>query len=252
MVQKDLFNPLYIKGVARKLAMINCLDAPINKKSNWLISKLNSFNSIIKQKIKVEDVDENHKEIAKELLAIDFESEIKWVIKHVLKVESPLVFCNNDVFPPNILVRTDILDHINKLGNKKDELFEKLLDELIVIIDFEFCSYNFRGSEIGNYFNEHLYEYNTPSAPYFIADENKFPDENHRRSFVEEYLLKLKQIKGELSEIDTVDHILKEVEAYQIGHNLFWILSGICYSKYITDYHKFDFWVTKYILTIKV
>ena len=99
-----------------------------------------------------------------------------------------------------------------------------------------------------------MFEYNIPEAPHFIADENKYPDENHKRSFIEEYLLKLKQIKGELSEIDTVDHILKEVEAYQIGHNLFWVLSGICYSKYVTDYHKFDFWVMKYItiITIKV
>ena len=50
------------------------------------------------------------------------------------------MFCNNDIFPPNILVRNDILDKINNLKDQKDnnQLIEKLIDELVVIIDFNF------------------------------------------------------------------------------------------------------------------
>ena len=188
-------------------------------------------------------MDDEHKEIAKQLLAVDYESEIKWIAKHVIsKVESPIVFCNNDVISPNILMRNQILDQINNQNDKK--LIDDLLDQLIVIIDFEYCSYNFRGSEIGNYFIEHMFEYNTPEPPHFIVHENKYPDENHKRCFIEEYLSKIKQIKGEFNDIDTVDHILKEVEAYQFGHNLFWIVSGFCYTKYAADDHV-DFWVIK-------
>lgn len=121
MVQNDLFNPLYFKEIARKLAMINCMDDfPINKKSNWLISNLNYLNSFIKREIQIENVDDEHKEIAKQLLAVDYESEIKWIAKHVIsKVESPIVFCNNHVISPNILMRNKILDQIDNQNHEK-------------------------------------------------------------------------------------------------------------------------------------
>ena len=239
MVQNDLFNPLYIKGIARQLAMINCLDAPINKKSNWLIDNLNYFHSILKERIQKKD--EKAKEVIKFIQEHDFDSEIEWIVNNVLKIQSPIVFCNNDLIPANILVRNEILEKI-----KNDESNEKLLDQLIVIIDFEYCSYNFRGCEIGNFFSEHMFQYNTSDPPYFTVDEDKYPNENHQRNFINEYLIKLKQIKGELSEIDTVDHIMKEVEAYQIGHNLFWtILTLCCADDDVTDPNSFDCWVSE-------
>ena len=82
MNQDDLFNPLYIKAIARTLAAINCLDAPINKKSNWLIDNMTKFNYQIKQEIKIENLKEAHKEIAEQLLSVDYQSEIEWIKKH--------------------------------------------------------------------------------------------------------------------------------------------------------------------------
>ena len=243
----DLFNPLYIKAIARTLAAINCLDAPINKKSNWLIDNMTKFNYQIKQEIKIENVKEAHKEIAEQLLSIDYQSEIEWIKKHILIIESPIVFCNNDIFPPNILVRNDILDKINKLKDQKDnQIIEKLIDEL-VIIDFEFCSYNFRGCEIGNFFGAHEVELNTPDPPHFIIDKSKYPNEQHQRNFIKEYLNKVKEIKGELNEqIDNEDHILKEVEAYQIAHLFFWLMANIYYTKFsLSSQFTFDFCVSK-------
>ena len=243
MNQDDLFNPLYIKAIARTLAAINCLDASINKKSNWLIDNITKFNYQIKQEIKIENVKEAHKEIAEQLLSVDYQPEIEWIKKHILTIESPIVFCNNDIFPPNILVRNDILDKINKLKDQKDnQLIEKLIDELVVIIDFEFCSYNFRGYEIGNFFGAHEIEFNTPDPPHFIIDKTKYPNEQHQRNFIKEYLNKIKEIKGELNEqIDNEDHILKEVEAYRIGLLLYWIMANITYI--LSSQFTSDFWV---------
>ena len=164
------------------------------------------------------------------------------------KVKSPIVFCNNDVFPPNVLIKNEVLGQIKRLNQIEDcQLIEKLIDQLIVIIDFEFCSYNFRGSEIGNYFMAHMIEYNTPEPPYFLADRNKYPDEKHQRLFIREYLNKLKQIKGNLDdEIDNEDHILKEVEAYQIGFLWYIISISIDYAINSKTNHSgnFDFWVS--------
>lgn len=248
MNQDDLFNPLYIKAIARKLAVINCLDAPINKKSNWLIDNITKFYCQIKQEIKIENVEQNYKEIAEQLLSVDYQPEIEWIKKHILTIESPIVFCNNDIFPPNILVRNDILDKINKLKHQKDnELIEKLIDELVVIIDFEFFSYNFRGCEIGNFFGAHEVKFNTPDPPHFIIDKSKYPSEQHQRNFIKEYLNKVKKIKGELNEqIDNEDHILKEAEAYRISHLFFWLMANIYYTKFsLSSQFTFDFWVSK-------
>lgn len=251
MIQEDLFNDLNIKGVARTLAAINCLEAPINRKSNWLIDKLSYFNDKLKKELDIEKVDQIHKEIAKEFLAADFNSEIEWIKKHVInKVKSPIVFCNNDVFPPNVLIRNEVLGKIKRLNQIEDcQLIEKLIDQLIVIIDFEFCSYNFRGCEIGNYFIAHTIEYNTPDPPHFLADRNKYPDERHQRLFIREYLNKLKQIKGNLDdEVDNEDHIMQEVQAYQMPHILFWTLLNVCYANMsmISDQFTFDFWVSPF------
>ena len=246
MTPNDLFNPIYIKAVARSLAKVNCLDVPINKKSNWLIDNLNRFKHKIKQEFKIEQVNQNQQEIANQLANIDFGSEIEWIKKHVInKVKSPIVFCNNDVFSLNILIRDEILNKINKLNAKEDcQQIDKLIDDLAVIIDFEFCAYNFRGSEIGLYFWSHKMELN---ETYFGVDRNNYPDEQHQRLFIREYLNKLKQIKGNLDdEIDNEDHLLKEVEAYQIGFLWYLILIRIDYAINSKSNHSgnFDFWVS--------
>ena len=207
---------------------------------------------MIKHEIILENMNQNDKKIAQEFLSYDFDSEIEWIKKHVInKIKSPIVFCNNDLTHGNVLIRNEILDKINDLNNKNHlkskEIIDNLIDELVVIIDFEFCAYNFRGCELANYFMAHQISYFTPEPPHFIVDRNKYPSQEHRRIFIREYLNKLKQIKGNLDdEIDNEDHILKEVEAYQIGHVLFWSLLDVrCTLSPLIQNFKIDFWVSK-------
>jgi choline/ethanolamine kinase len=58
-------------------------------------------------------------------------------------------------------------------GNMTDK--EALMDPRLVLIDFEYCSYNYRGFDIANHFLEWTYDYTNGAHPYFTVNENNYP-----------------------------------------------------------------------------
>ena len=72
------------------------------------------------------------------------------------QVNSPIVFCHNDLQGGNILRRFTPDD---KPG--KTETEESNLDDQLVAIDFEFCAYNYRAYDIANHWVEWMYDYGT-------------------------------------------------------------------------------------------
>lgn len=77
-------------------------------------------------------------------------------------MNSPLVFCHNDLQGGNILVRNDVD-------------FSKSIDDSIVVIDYEFCCYNFRGFDIANHLCEWTYDYNRSDNPFYTLKEENYP-----------------------------------------------------------------------------
>ena len=60
----------------------------------------------------------------------------------VCQVEAPVVFSHNDINTGNILVKE-----------------ESDCSDPVVLIDYEFSSYNYRGFDLANHFNEWMYDY---------------------------------------------------------------------------------------------
>lgn len=60
-----------------------------------------------------------------------------------------VVFSHNDMQEGNILLRQ---------SSQKPEL---------VVIDFEYCSYNYRGFDVANHFLEWQFDYTAPKYPFF-------------------------------------------------------------------------------------
>lgn len=77
--------------------------------------------------------------------------------EHLSKIYSPVVFCHNDLQQGNILIRDDSTE------------------PQIVLIDFEYCSYNYRGFDLANHFIEWTYDYNTPDYPNFRNNKANYP-----------------------------------------------------------------------------
>ncbi len=48
------------------------------------------------------------------------------------------------------------------------------MDAKLVVIDYEFCSYNYRGFDIANHFSEWIYDYNNKDYPYYHIAKDKF------------------------------------------------------------------------------
>jgi len=75
------------------------------------------------------------------------------------QVESPVVFSHNDLQEGNILIRPHY----------------ETLDEKLALIDFEYCSYNYRGFDLANHFCEWSFNYNVEASPNFAYTETDLP-----------------------------------------------------------------------------
>jgi choline/ethanolamine kinase len=70
-------------------------------------------------------------------------------------VNSPVVFCHNDLQEGNILMREGSGD--------------------VVVIDFEYSAYNYRGFDFANHMCEWMYDYTTTQPPFFTANTAAYP-----------------------------------------------------------------------------
>ena len=83
--------------------------------------------------------------------------EVDWLLGLILRLGSKVVFSHNDINTGNILVRylwfSINLNNTQLLRDEEDGC------DPVVLIDFEFSSYNYQGFDIANHFNEWMYDY---------------------------------------------------------------------------------------------
>ena len=87
------------------------------------------------------------------------DTEMEWMRQYLEQLKSPVVFCHNDLQEGNILIR-------EKAASREEKL---------VIIDFEYCSYNYRGFDVANHFCESVYDYTNDKSPKFFVNEANMP-----------------------------------------------------------------------------
>ena len=69
----------------------------------------------------------------------------------------------------------------------------------LVLIDFEYASYNFRGFDFANHFAEWSIDYTTKTRPFFTITPLHFPSEDKQRNFFLAYREAQAEIDGQLS-----------------------------------------------------
>ncbi|KAK6320123.1 hypothetical protein J4Q44_G00092300 [Coregonus suidteri] len=87
---------------------------------------------------------------------------------------SPVVFCHNDVQEGNILMLED-RDHAST--------------EKLMLIDFEYSSYNYRGFDFGNHFCEWCYDYTYNQWPFYKCTPENYPSREQQLHFIRNYLV---------------------------------------------------------------
>ena len=53
-------------------------------------------------------------------------------------------------------------------------------EKKLTVIDFEFCSYNFRAFDIANHWAEWMYDYTLEESPYYTIKREKYPSKEQQ------------------------------------------------------------------------
>lgn len=240
MTTSELRNPLLSSIIARKLAHIHSLDVPINKEPTKNKEQILFWTQNIR-KMDLNMVKEENKEIARDLLKVDFDNEWKWLENFLVQSNSPVVFCHNDLHEGNILVPETKHTHTN--GRRRHKLSSTCrdADERVIFIDFEFCSYNYRGYDFANHFCEWSIENSYPEYPYFCIKMANYPNEQERRYFIREYLNAIDDSRKK-PDRDNENHILVEADYFLLATHFFWTLWAI--NMTTTSEIIFGYWVS--------
>ena len=193
---------MIVEELGRKLAKVHSLEPPVNRRIQWISETFTESNvNSYKKSPNSEIIEENNLNY---FIENDFENEFRLLMKSIDDCNSPIVFSHNDFGFCNILVRNQI---------KNNEL-----KETIVLSDFEFSSYGFRGRDFGLVFDDWL-------------DFNGLTYDNNCQTIIEpflkSYLSESIRIVGQNyanNEFNSLQHLIKESKVFLLLQKLFSVL----------------------------
>lgn len=226
--------------IARKFSAIHRLEVKsLEKRSDWLIERYKEYSNYISDaKAKNEfnflpDTLDSTKKIANEMLNVDFKHEIDYLAELFKKSTAPLVFSHNDLNQNNILLLHD------------KDLY---LEDRIVLIDFEYSSYNYRTFDIANHLTEWCFDYSGDEYPFFTFYADRFPSEEKQKRFLAEYI-SINNFNDDSdfeqnSAHDKIEALYVEMQPFLMAANFLWTIWAI--KSALTSEINFGYWVSYY------
>ncbi|XP_072757958.1 choline/ethanolamine kinase isoform X2 [Anoplolepis gracilipes] len=209
LLTKELADSTLSLLIAEKMGQIHTMQIPISKEPKWIWETMNNWlNTATDILENIEDIDIKQLENISTIKYINLEHEINWLKALVMQQKHPVTFCHNDMQEGNILLRQN---------TRKPEL---------VLIDFEYCSYNYRGFDIANHFAEWQYDYTASEYPFFHERPSAGPTKEQKLNFIRAYLKTLGK-EGSLEE----QRVMMEVRIFSLATHLFWGLWSIVNAK---------------------
>ncbi|XP_025086431.1 choline/ethanolamine kinase-like isoform X2 [Pomacea canaliculata] len=202
LTHTDLSRPEIMQMVAEKLAAFHSLDMPLCKEPRWMFNIIKRWISEIQNNFSGHSKKSNKgdRETILRLQAIDMEKECDELREIVLKLDSPVVFCHNDLQEGNILYDGTVADP----------------DKRMTIIDWEYGNYNYRGFDLANHFCEWAISYNSNS---FSMEPERYPTRQQQCIFFQHYLKALG--KSNVSE-ETLSKMYVEVNTFAMASHFLW------------------------------
>lgn len=146
------------------------------------------------------------------MFALNYATEIKWVMRLFKDNNCRTAFCQGDPNFLNPLVKTgECAEHESK----------------VVLIDYEGAMYGFRGTDIGGHFVNRMLHWRGQSSK---VSGSPFPVEGERRIFCGNYVQAKEKLGHQLSEWDTVDHMMLEADIGALFYScatLIWIVKNL-------------------------
>ncbi|TRY66392.1 hypothetical protein DNTS_003357 [Danionella cerebrum] len=215
----ELSVPGLYAEIAEKIARFHRMRMPFNKEPKWLFGTMDKY---MDQVLQLTFTREPHSRHFNRLMSYNLPQEMD-SLKCVLEsTPSPVVFCHNDLQEGNILL----------LSGRENTERKKLM-----LIDFEYSSYNYRGFDIGNFFCEWTYDYTYDRFPYFINTTKNYPTRSQQMDFFQLYLLESHAGFENLSVEDQKklkEEMLVEVNRFALASHFFWGLWSLIQAKIST------------------
>ncbi|RVE71382.1 hypothetical protein OJAV_G00051230 [Oryzias javanicus] len=215
----ELSDPSISAEVAEKMARFHAMRMPFNKEPKWLFGTMEKYLS---QVMKLNFTREAQLRRFNRLLALNLPQEMEMLKSLLESTNSPVVFCHNDCQEGNILL----------LKGRQSSDKQKLM-----LIDFEYSSYNYRGFDIGNHFCEWMYDYSVEEHPFFRADAQKYPSKTQQLHFIESYLRESDPGFHNLSAADQMklkEELFVEVNRFAMASHFFWGLWSLIQARLST------------------
>ncbi|KAK4853183.1 hypothetical protein QYF36_005041 [Acer negundo] len=195
LIPSDMRNSKLAAEIAKQLHKFHQVEIPGSKEPQlWNdISKFYEkasgleFDDIEKQRM-YEAI--SFKEVHKEIV------ELKELAGHL---NSPVVFAHNDLLSGNIMVNDE--------------------QEKLYFIDFEYGSYNYRGFDIGNHFNEYAG---------YDCDYSLYPNKEEQYHFFRHYLQPDKPDEVSDKELEA---LYVETNTFMLASHIFWALWALIQAK---------------------
>ncbi|XP_072128740.1 choline kinase alpha isoform X2 [Mobula birostris] len=215
---RELAIPSISTEIAKKMATFHRMTMPFNKEPKWLFCTMEKY---LQQVMRINFTRESHVGAFHKLLGYNLPEELEKLRSLLQATPSPVVFCHNDCQEGNLLL----------LDNAENS------DQKLMLIDFEYSSYNFRGFDFGNHFCEWMYDYNCDEYPFFKADIKNYPTKMQQLHFIRAYNAELQndfEVMDEKQIAKMEEQLLEEVNRYALASHFFWGLWSIIQARIST------------------
>ncbi|KAM7350970.1 choline/ethanolamine kinase isoform 2-T3 [Cochliomyia hominivorax] len=272
LLTAELADPKISPKIAEKMGEIHGLNIPMSKEPDWIWNCMNRWQRHLPAILVRNDWQENQKH-AEFVRKFSYEEETKWLKSVIDQGQYPVLFCHNDFQEGNILLRktsnnqeeanlddslmdTNSDEGENNVNNKRvrttdlDTSGDSALcsgdsssvipEPDLMIIDFEYCAYNYRGFDLANHFLEWTFDYSNPVFPFYHHRPQHFPNKQQREQFIKSYLKRLNESDDDWEpspkEIDDVEN---EIKLFKMFSHLFWSLWSVVN---VTSNIEFGYW----------
>uniref|UniRef100_A0A9J8AYV9 Ethanolamine kinase n=1 Tax=Cyprinus carpio carpio TaxID=630221 RepID=A0A9J8AYV9_CYPCA len=214
--------------IASKMARFHGMEMPFNKEPKWLFGTIDRYMEQVKT---IKFVREAHIKKFNKLIKYDLPAELENLRSLLTATPSPVVFCHNDVQEGNILM-------LDGRENSSDKL---------MLIDFEYSSYNYRGFDFGNHFCEWIYDYTYDQWPFYKAKVENYPNRQQQLHFIRHYLSERRGV-APADQARIEEDMITEANRFALASHFLWGLWSIIQAKIskiefgYMDYaqHRFD------------
>nr|XP_003423224.3 choline/ethanolamine kinase isoform X1 [Loxodonta africana] len=203
---QELREPVLSAAIATKMARFHGMEMPFTKEPHWLFRTMERY---LKQ---IQDLPPTGLPQMNLLEVYSLKDEMGNLRKLLASTPSPVVFCHNDIQEGNILLLS--------APENADSL---------MLVDFEYSSYNYRGFDIGNHFCEWVYDYTHEEWPFYKARPADYPTREQQLHFIRHYLAEVKKDEtlSQEEQRKLEEDLLVEVDRYALASHFFWGLWSI-------------------------